>query len=82
MAEIKFKCKSCGNDQLEEVMVNVTVISPIVTLWDADGLGDCEYETSLNEYGEVDRFQCSQCGEVIDGATTLEELVAILKEQV
>ena len=58
----RFKCPKCGCERLEEVLVNVTQSTAIEGV-DGDGL--LVYGNSSTEGGEVDRFQCLGCGDVI-----------------
>ncbi len=59
---LKYKCPKCNHNQLEEVMINVVQSS---TISDIDSEGYIDYELSSTEGGEVDRYQCSQCGYVL-----------------
>ena len=76
---IKFTCPLCGTHRIEEVMTGVTVSSEITTLHTGEGLGDCEYASSCNEGGEVDRFQCMNCGYAIKDCMDLKDLVTALE---
>ena len=58
----KFKCPKCGCKRLEEVLINVTQSTAIEGV-DEDGL--LIYGNSSTEGGEIDRFQCLECGDVI-----------------
>lgn len=66
----------CGGEHIEEVMSNVTVVSRLAYVGDG-GPGDIRYDTQTNEDGEVDRYQCEDCGRVI--ADNEKDLVAVLK---
>jgi hypothetical protein len=76
---LEFTCKGCGSHRLEEVMVDVCVVSEINVI----DHGRCDYGDQTNDGGEIDRFQCQDCGRVlrdkdgqlIDGHDTLAEFV-------
>ena len=81
MANLQFTCPKCGNNRLEEVMVDVTVVSEITDIGD----GDCTYGQQTNEDGSVERYGCISCGYMPcheDGqpVSDLEELEAWIKE--
>jgi len=59
---MKFKCPNCKDTRLEEVIVNVTVVSEICDIGEG---GDIFYGEQSNEGGEVERYQCMGCGFVI-----------------
>ena len=59
---LKFKCPKCSSNRLEEVMGNCTVSSAIKEICSD---GDIEYGDQSTEYGEVDRYQCLECGFVL-----------------
>lgn len=63
MMNLNFTCPRCCGHIIEEVMVNVTVVSEIteVTMDDGNHL-EFGYCDQINEGGEVDRYQCSNCG--------------------
>ena len=78
---MKYKCKKCGCDKLEEVMTGVVQSSVIASIDD----GILDYTNVSHDGGEVDRYQCVECGNVIkdgNGMTinTPEELIAWLKQ--
>ena len=62
MKTTRFKCPKCGCRRLEEVLANVTQTTAIEGV-DEDGL--LVYGNSSTEGGEIDRFQCLECNEVI-----------------
>ncbi len=70
-----FKCPQCGEDDLEEIQINVTVASEIWHI--ADG-GDVQYGEQTNEDGETDRFQCMGCGWTVPNAKSIEDLYDLL----
>jgi len=75
--KIKFCCPKCGCKVIEEVMANVTVASDIQdeTLYDGRYL-ELGYGEQTNDGGEVDRYQCKNCGYTI--AVTNRDLFAFL----
>jgi len=84
-SSLKFKCPNksnkCKSNRVEEVMVNVVQSSTIDYI---DEEGYVDYENTSTDGGEVDRYQCSQCGYVLKtelGGTinTPEDLVEWLK---
>lgn len=61
--EAMFECPSCGSHRLEEVLTGVTVSSPITSVGEG---GDIDYgEPVCHEDGEVNRYQCLDCGWII-----------------
>ena len=77
----EFKCPGCGGSRLEEVMVDVTVLSTVAWIEEDGGV---VYSDQRNEDGEVVRYQCEECGTVLcvkgEKITTAEELAAWLKK--
>lgn len=84
---LKFTCPKCGKNDLEEVMVGVTVFNSIKTIsYDEHGelidWGDCDHED-----GSIDRFQCEECGYTIEDKDGMlirhyDELIEWLKNPV
>ena len=63
METLKFKCSNCVGKVLEEVMVDVVMSSVIKKICKE---GDLEYDSNIETHdGEVDRYQCENCGKVI-----------------
>jgi len=62
MSVKKFKCSKCGCRRAEEVMVNVT---ESIAIEGVDEDGYVIYGNSSNDGGEIDRYQCLKCGEVV-----------------
>jgi DNA-directed RNA polymerase subunit RPC12/RpoP len=56
-----YLCENCGGTRLEEIMTGVTQSSEITDVGEG---GDISYnlETSAGDSGEVDRYQCIDCG--------------------
>ena len=83
---LNFICPQCGETQLEEITVGVTVLNSIKAVcYNEDGInldwGDSDYED-----GRIERFQCEECGFMLednDGflVKNYEGLVAWLKER-
>jgi len=59
---MKFTCPKCKTNRLEEVMVDVTVASQVTLIYDD---GDMDYGNQTNEGGEIDHYQCIECGCVL-----------------
>ena len=79
---LKFKCPSCGDTRLEEVCTDV-VQSSICTCISEEGID--EYGETSYDGGVLDRYQCLNCGYVIndDKGNKIEceeELVEWLKQ--
>jgi len=74
---LKFKCPHCGHHRAEEVMVDVTVSTPVCQIELADGNWQVEYDYSGEEKfdGRVDRYQCAKCGFIVP-AGSIEALAA------
>lgn len=66
-----FRCPKCGGHRLEEVMLDVTVFSDVVSCGTG---GDCEYGKQSNDGGAVDRYQCSECGWTVPDIHDAEQL--------
>lgn len=75
---MKFKCPKCGNDTAEEVLTGVTVELGVDGIAD-DGYPDYNGTEELFD-GEIDRYQCSACGYVLEGVTSQEDFVEYVKE--
>ena len=58
-----FKCSECGSGVLEEILFNVVQTSTIQVI--EDGAVDYVENSIITEEGEVSRYQCSECGEVV-----------------
>lgn len=59
----KFICPKCKHNKIEEVLINVTQYTTIDKI---DSDGDFKYGERLAEDGEVQNYQCSKCGFVIE----------------
>jgi hypothetical protein len=59
---LNFKCKNCGDNRLEEVMVNVIQYTTISDIDTSDDEPIIEYGTHSLEGGEVSHYQCLSCG--------------------
>jgi len=83
--KLKFICPKCKEEQqLEEVLINVVQTSVISTI---DDSGAVDYEPNpVIEAGEIDHYQCAECGFVIEmddynaRITDPEELVDWIKK--
>ena len=78
---MKFKCKKCGSTRVEEVLLGCTQLTEITGF-------EGEYhmlvygEHSIED-GEVNRYQCLECGETVkdeagNTITTEEELFELI----
>ncbi len=56
---VQFTCEKCGEHKLEEVMTDVVVTSNINSIGES---GNIDYGEQCNEDGEVECYQCSNCG--------------------
>ena len=72
--KIKFECKNCKCNLLEEVVTDVDMYSTISDMEKTDnGVAVC-YRNSNTEFGDVLHYQCANCDEIIeDGAITSPE---------
>ena len=80
METVEFKCPACDHTGLEEIMEDVTVTSEITSI-PVDG--DLQYGEQLNNGGEVDRYQCSKCGNVVctpEDAYAVQDHESLAKE--
>ena len=81
---LKFKCRTCGGTELEEIMINVIQTSVIDTIKE-DGNIDYDFDRICADEGEICHYQCSNCGSFIKENTgniinDPEELVKWIKE--
>ena len=82
MKTLKFKCSNCGGKVLEEVMVDVVMSSIIKKICKGPDGGDLEYDSNIETHdGEVDRYQCENCGKVItdEAGNTIKKLDELLE---
>lgn len=64
--KLRFECKNCGCEKLEEIMVNVTQSSVIdIIEQESEETVYVDYAEVSHDGGEVSRYQCSECGQVI-----------------
>lgn len=77
---IKFKCPKCGAARIEEIMGGVTVASEICpeATYQGDGQIEVQYGEQTNEDGEVERYQCNDCG--FNLGSSSQELMAFLRK--
>ncbi len=59
MSKLEFTCPKCGEHRIEEVMIDVVVMSEIINL---DSDGDFNYGEQTNDGGIVDSYSCMNCG--------------------
>lgn len=63
---IDFKCPKCNGTSIEEVMIDVGVLSEVQELeLSDDGSVQHSYGEQTNEDGYILRYQCKTCGYVI-----------------
>ena len=79
---MKFKCSECGGEKIEEVMIDVNKSTEVLGLEDGAGL---IYGSETVEGGDVDRYQCADCGEPVTGKDgrpvyTYSDMVSFLEE--
>jgi len=76
----KFICPSCGRHKIEEVRVNVVYHQTLTSIED-DGYVDYdEDDNGTSSKGQVDRYQCEECGHVLDKVESIEDLYKYLEE--
>lgn len=64
--ELKFFCPTCKEQQqLEEILINVTQTS-IISVIDDGGVVDYKSNSIVTEDGEIDHYQCAECGFVLE----------------
>jgi hypothetical protein len=76
MSFVTFTCPECKSHRLEEVMVNVTLTSVITRIGEG---GDLDYGLQIPEDGEIERYQCVDCGWVIPDCQNSEDLFDALE---
>ena len=79
---MKFKCKECGSTRFEEVLLHCTQLTEITGFEN----GVPVYGDHSIDDGEVDRYQCLECGsEILDNngrrINTGEELFKLLGDK-
>ena len=79
MKTYQFKCPKCKGHRLEEVMINVTVASEVSNVCIEDDCVDMDYGHQSSEDGDVERYQCIDCGEVVAGSQ--EELISFFEKK-
>lgn len=63
--ELKFICPKCKEQQqLEEILINV-VQTTVISVIDDSGAVDYKSDSIVTEDGEIDHYQCAQCGFVL-----------------
>jgi len=73
--EIEFTCPKCNEHRIEEIMVDVGVISEISRLLRYENGVGIEYGEQTNDDGHVDRYQCGGCGyTIVSDAPEFDEL--------
>lgn len=66
MQRLNFTCPKCGGHKIEEIMADVTVISEVNDIVGDDGVRlDFSYDDQTNDGGEIDRYQCADCGHCV-----------------
>jgi len=60
---MRFTCPKCEKHRIEEIMVDVTVATTINNIIDD---GDHIYGEQTNDGGETERYQCMDCGCVLE----------------
>jgi DNA-directed RNA polymerase subunit RPC12/RpoP len=71
---MQFTCPDCHSHILEEISTNVTVASQIINISE-----DClDYGEQTNEDGELERYQCANCGYILP-VFTHQELIEWIK---
>lgn len=67
--DIVFTCPKCGSHKIEEIMVDMTVVSEMTISEHEDETGPggifTNYGEQENDGGHVDRYQCGECGKTI-----------------
>jgi len=78
MENLVFKCPKCGGNKLEEVMVNVVVVSELKEIVLEKDVITVFHGEQTNEDGEVDRYQCVNCGYALEFVVEEEELWPVM----
>ena len=83
---IFFTCKSCGKNEVEEVVINATVYYPIDII-SASGIEYTPlYHKPIIENGIVSHYQCCNCGSTVTDENGIiieneEDLIDLLAEE-
>lgn len=72
---LSFVCPECGHGGIECEDAGVTVVTQI----DFVGTGDVAYGSQEQYDGTDTTFQCEECGYVLDGVKTLDDLLEYLE---
>ncbi len=77
---LKFKCPKCNCNELEVVETDITNSSKVVNI---NEKGYFEYELIESTGGQINRFQCFDCGYVLknegDNIVILDDVVEWIK---
>lgn len=64
--KVKFICPECEGTHLEEVMLNVVQYTTVLNVVKSnDSSVDCTYGHNNCEDGNIERYQCADCGHQI-----------------
>jgi len=87
---IKFECPKCGSKTVEEVMIGITQYSNIdvIDVIDVNDVDDEDDNVYIDyggisyegEDGEIDRYQCAECGFVLPLCNDGHDLAEWCKE--
>ena len=71
----QFTCTNCGGHGIEEIAEGITATTEVEDVLDnGDGSIELVYGKGTYENGELDRFQCSSCGQSLE----IDELHALV----
>ena len=65
MDTFTFKCPACGSDTFEEILVNVIQATTFKQVCVEEDETEPTYLESSTEGGDLDRYQCLNCGHVL-----------------
>jgi DNA-directed RNA polymerase subunit RPC12/RpoP len=77
---MSFKCPECGSERFEEVLINVVEYINIDDIHtDDEGNSSLVYGDHSSEGGDVECYQCMQCGTEV--ASCQDELIELMLEK-
>jgi rubredoxin len=65
MSTYTFKCPACGRDTFEEILVKVVQATTFKQVCVEEHETEPTYLESSTEGGDLDRYQCLECGHVL-----------------
>jgi rubredoxin len=65
MDNYTFKCPACGSETFEEILINVVQATTFNQVCVEEDMTEPTYLQSATEGGDLDRYQCQNCGHTL-----------------